>query len=82
MSNSTITYMSNNDNPYQYSTIVLGILFFTSEVLPFLKSKDKHNGIIDTLICLLRGSACVAQKVADTLDTGEVKTSDIEAVIK
>ena len=41
--------MSNNDNPYQYSTIVLGILFFTSEVLPFLKSKDKHNGIIDTL---------------------------------
>jgi len=56
-------------SPFEYSTIALGILLLVSEVLPFLKSKG--NGITEKIVCLLRGSECVAKKVADTLETKE-----------
>lgn len=58
---------SSNDNPYEYTTIILGVLFIFSEVLPFLK-KHKGNGLCDTAICMLRGSSCLAEKVADALE--------------
>lgn len=82
--NNTITEMA-SENGYEYSTIVLGVLLFTSEILPFLKAKDKHNGIFETLICILRGSSCLAEKIADTLETGSVQKEDIdklEVIIK
>jgi len=56
-------------NGYEYSTIALAFLLLVSEVLPFLKSKG--NGITEKIVCILRGSECVAKKVADTLETKE-----------
>ena len=50
---------------YEYSA--LAVLLLVSEVLPFLKSKG--NGITEKIVCILRGSECVAKKVADTLET-------------
>ena len=53
------TSVSTTNSPYEYSTIILAVLFFTSEVLPYIK-KNKGNGIMETLVCLLRGSSCMA----------------------
>lgn len=61
------TLVSTTSNPYEYSTIILGVLFLTSEVLPYIK-KNKGNGIMETLVCLLRGSSCMAEKLADTIE--------------
>ena len=52
---------------WEYSTIILAVLFFTSEIMPFLK-KHKGNGISDTLICLLRGSSCLTEKMANSIE--------------
>jgi hypothetical protein len=38
-----------------------------SELLPMLK-KHKGNGIVDTLICVLKGSSCFIKKITDTLE--------------
>ena len=65
--NSTNTELLSSGNPYEYSTIILGVLFIVSEVMPFLK-KHKGNGLTDTIICLLRGSSCLADKIANTLE--------------
>ena len=58
------------ENPYEYSTIILSILFFASEVMPFLK-KYKTNGLLESAICVLQGSECTAKKIADQLETIE-----------
>jgi len=63
--NSTIT--TNNENPYEYTTLILGVLFILSEVLPFVK-KHKGNGLCDSIVCMLRGSSCLADKVADVIE--------------
>lgn len=55
------------NNGWEYSTIILAVLFITSEVLPFLK-KHKGNGISDTLVCLLRGSSCLTEKMANSIE--------------
>ena len=55
------------DDPYEYSTIILGILFITSELLPFIK-KNKGNGICDSIVCILKGSSCVALKIVETIE--------------
>lgn len=64
--NSTFTE-NTNENGWEYSTIILAVLFITSEVMPFLK-KHKGNGISDTLICLLRGSSCLTAKLANNIE--------------
>ena len=55
------------EDPYEYSTIILGSLLLISEVMPFLK-KYKTNGVLESAICLLRGSECVTKKIADQLE--------------
>ena len=55
---------------YEYSTIVLGVLLVVSEVLPFIK-KNEGNGLCESIICLLRGSSCLATKLADTIEQNE-----------
>mgnify|MGYP001041501436 CR=1 FL=1 len=50
-----------------YLTIALGILFIVSEVLPLIK-KTKSNGLIDGLICLLKGSKCVIDKSLEIVE--------------
>ena len=58
------------ENPYEYSTIILSILFFASELMPFIK-KYKTNGLLESAICVLRGSECTAKTIADQLETIE-----------
>tara|TARA_R110002049_G_scaffold108135_1_gene256186 strand:- start:364 stop:573 length:210 start_codon:yes stop_codon:yes gene_type:complete len=56
-----------------YSTIILGVLFIVSEALPFIK-KNKGNGLIESLVCIFRGSECMGEtagKIADTLEAKE-----------
>ena len=65
--NSTSSDVVINDKGYEYATIVLGMLFVFSEVLPFIK-KHKGNGVFDTVVCLLRGSSCIATKLADVIE--------------
>tara|TARA_Y100000401_G_C8315831_1_gene222357 strand:+ start:1502 stop:1753 length:252 start_codon:yes stop_codon:yes gene_type:complete len=60
-----------------YLTIALSVAFILSEVLPFIK-KNKGNGLLDSIICLLRGSECLTKKLADTLETVENKEVKIE----
>jgi len=47
--------------------IGLGGMLLISEVLPMLK-KHKGNGIIDTLLCIIKGSSCFLKKITDTLE--------------
>ncbi len=73
--NSTLP-QENNFTPSEYTNIGLGGLLFISELLPMLK-KHKGNGIIDTLLCIVKGSSCFLKKITDTLE--EVKNKpDIE----
>lgn len=61
----------------EYLNIGLGVLLITSEVMPYLK-KHKGNGIVDTIICLLKGSSCITGKIAETLE--QVNTDTLPAV--
>jgi len=63
---------------YEYSTIILAVLFIVSEALPFIK-KNKGNGLTETLVCLLRGSSCMAEKLADTIEKKEETLKEISA---
>lgn len=73
--NSTLS-QTNNFTPSEYTNIGLGGLLLISELLPMLK-KHKGNGIIDTLLCIVKGSSCFLKKITDTLE--EVKNKpDIE----
>tara|TARA_R110002012_G_scaffold316436_1_gene531381 strand:- start:5996 stop:6208 length:213 start_codon:yes stop_codon:yes gene_type:complete len=66
-----------SENVYEYSTIILGVMFVLSEALPFIK-KHKGNGLMDTMICLLRGSSCMATKLADTIEKCEEKKGELD----
>ena len=48
--------------PNDYLTIGGWALFGISEILPFLKKKETSNGLIHTIICLLKGSKCFIDK--------------------
>lgn len=74
--NSTISSTSQSFSN-DYLTIALGVLFIVSEVLPLIK-KTKSNGLIDGLICLLKGSKCVIDKSLEVVETIESKQVDIE----
>ena len=60
---------------YEYSTIILGVMFVCSEVLPFIK-KHKGNGLCESVVCLLRGSSCLAEKLADNIEKNKNITND------
>ena len=87
MSNSTLAVSAVSTlGEYQISTIVLSVLFITSEIMPFLRGRDKNNGILDTLICFLKGSSCVTGKIAETLEkvqdqSKEVKSDEVKVDI-
>jgi len=48
-------------------TIVGFGLFLISEALPFIKNK-KHNGVLQIIICLLKGSNCFLTKLIRKLE--------------
>eukprot|EP01047_Picozoa_sp_COSAG01_P047018 COSAG01_NODE_4455_length_5006_cov_4.723049_3_plen_104_part_00 len=63
-----------------YLTIALGVLFIVSEVLPLIK-KTKSNGLIDGLICLLKGSKCVIDKsleIVEKVDENSQKSHNLK----
>ena len=51
-------------NPYL--TITFGVLLIVSEILPLLKNKS--NGLVHSIICLLKGSSCFTKKLADVIE--------------
>ena len=58
-----------NNPSFNYETftyVMIGLLVI-SEILPFIK-KTKGSGFIHSLICLLRGSECLAKKIADEVE--------------
>jgi len=59
----------------EYVNFGLGALLIISELLPMLK-KHKGNGIVDTIICVLKGSSCFIKKITDTLE--QTKTDALE----
>mgnify|MGYP003139793416 CR=1 FL=1 len=75
--NSTSSEVVLNASGYEYATIILGVLFVFSEVMPFIK-KHKGNGVIDTIVCLLRGSSCMATKLADVIEKCDEEKVDAE----
>tara|TARA_R100000231_G_scaffold124547_1_gene94832 strand:+ start:470 stop:733 length:264 start_codon:yes stop_codon:yes gene_type:complete len=84
MSNSTLANIASSSSSiggYELSTIILAVLFFTSEVMPFLRQKDKNNGILDSIVCLLKGSSCVTGKIAETLEKVQ-KSEDVKIDIE
>ena len=44
------------------------ILLFVSEALPFLRRKDKANGIAHLVVCLLRNSECLARVLRESIE--------------
>ena len=56
----------NDYEGYTYSTWVLGGLLLISEVLPLLKNNS--NGMLHTLLCLVKGSKCVAAKLEEAIE--------------
>jgi hypothetical protein len=52
--------VSTPNHGFEYSTYILGTMFIISEVLPLLKGKQ--NGLLHTILCLIRGSKCVLEK--------------------
>jgi hypothetical protein len=61
MSNHSVYNVSQGvDIGYEYSTYILGTLFFASEVLPLLKGKS--NGLLHAALCLIQGSKCLLDK--------------------
>ena len=84
MNNNTYTGNAMSGEGYGYATIILGVLFFLSEVMPFIK-KHKGNGLCDTAVCLLRGSSCMAEKIADAIegcDDIDVKDVKVDVEVK
>jgi len=66
MSNSSQTIISSGvDVGYEYSTYILGTLFFASEILPLLKNKS--NGLLHAILCLIQGSKCLLDKAENTV---------------
>jgi len=51
----------------EYLNIALGTLFIISEALPYIK-KHKGNGILDTIVCLLKGSSCLTKELAEIVE--------------
>lgn len=54
------------ESPYPYLTYMFGFALVVSEVLPLLKNKS--NGLVHTLICVLKGSSCMTKKLAEVIE--------------
>jgi hypothetical protein len=59
-------------------------LFLISELLPFIRKGKENNGLIHTLICLLRGSKCIVDNALNIVEEKEeekVDEKNIEVVV-
>ena len=74
----------NEDFGENYPALIGWGLFLISEAMPFLKKQESFNGVIHTLICLLKGSKCLAEQAILTLEPdieNGVKTQIEEEVV-
>lgn len=55
-------------------------LFLISELLPFIRKGKENNGLIHTLICLLKGSKCMVDNALAVVEEKE-KEKTIEVVV-
>ena len=55
-----------SSSPYEYSTYILGAMFVVSEVMPLLKNKS--NGVLHAVLCLIGGSKCMLAKVEEAIE--------------
>jgi len=65
--NSTQILSESQFTTSEYANFGLGALLLISEMLPMLK-KHKGNGIVDTLLCIIKGSTCFLEKLTETLE--------------
>ena len=64
--NATNSMTSTGANGYEYSTYILGAMFVVSEVMPLLKNKS--NGVLHAVLCLINGSKCMLAKVEEAIE--------------
>jgi len=78
MNTTTITNSVNNN---EISTYIIIAFLVISELLPFIR-KTKGGGFLHSIVCLLRGSQCVAKKIADEVEefTNPEKDTNQESV--
>jgi hypothetical protein len=69
--NATMTYTPflNAEGGPDYVALGGYGLFVISELLPFFRKGKENNGIIHTLVCILKGSRCMADKLLGVLET-------------
>jgi hypothetical protein len=78
--NSTQILSASQFTTSEYANFGLGGLLLISEMLPMLK-KHKGNGLVDTLLCIIRGSSCFLEKLTETLEkTKETEEKELENV--
>tara|TARA_R110000744_G_scaffold208496_1_gene327255 strand:+ start:653 stop:886 length:234 start_codon:yes stop_codon:yes gene_type:complete len=51
---------------WEYSTFILGTMFVVSEIMPLLKGKS--NGLLQGLLCLIKGSKCLLDNVEEKIE--------------
>ena len=51
---------------WEYSTFILGTAFVVSEIMPLLKGKS--NGLLQGLLCLIKGSKCLLNNVEEKIE--------------
>lgn len=75
------TATNNPSFNYEISTYVMIGLLVISETLRFIKTRG--SGFIHSIICLLRGSECLAKKIADEVeeDFSSVEPSAMETTV-
>jgi len=77
MMNSTIT-ATQVGVEWEYSTFILAGLFISSEIMPLLKGKS--NGLLQGLLCLIKGSKCLLDNVEEKIEKQMGKESEIPGV--
>lgn len=70
--NTQINPFVNENGEINYTSLVGYCLFAVSELMPFIKKKKEHNGLIHTLVCLLKGSKCMVDNALRIVEKDEV----------
>tara|TARA_R110000803_G_scaffold151312_1_gene216461 strand:+ start:10 stop:273 length:264 start_codon:yes stop_codon:yes gene_type:complete len=74
--NNTIT--ASDKDIMNYAAMAGWGMFIISELMPFLKKKEKFNGLLHTATCILRGSKCMVDNALTVAESAEGKESDTE----
>ena len=70
------TNTSESSNGYEMTMYLMVGMFLLSELLPFVK-RTKASGLIHSVVCLLKGSECVAKKARTKIEKIEQEMDKI-----